>query len=154
MTTLSDYLIDGTKGGAAETIRFTPATSRDGGTAIVGPVPVPATVDPVTGQFTTEDLVPGPYVVRIKWRSIAMPEERQIVVPATGTNIRLWPLIAEFVALPPDTPMDLLEKYFADNPVNVARVIDKQGTPIPTKAADIVLDENGEIDDIIIRTVS
>lgn len=119
MTTLRDSLIDGTKGGAAETIRFTPAASRDSGASIVGPVPVPATVDPVTGQFTTEDLVPGPYVVRIKWRSIAMAEERQIVVPATGSNIRLWPLIAEFVALPPDTPMELLAKYFAENPVNV-----------------------------------
>jgi hypothetical protein len=35
-----------------------------------------------------------------------------------------------------------------------ARAIDKQGAHIPTKAADIVLDENGEVDDIIIRTVS
>ncbi|WP_179273438.1 MULTISPECIES: hypothetical protein [unclassified Rhodococcus (in: high G+C Gram-positive bacteria)] len=34
-----------------------------------------------------------------------------------------------------------------------ARVVDQAGEPIPTKAADIVLDANGEIDDIIIRTV-
>lgn len=120
MTTLRDKLIDGAKGGAAETIRFTPDTARTAGAdGLVGPVPVPATIDPTTGLFTTPELVPGPYVVRIKWRSIALAEEYRIAVPDTGTNIGLSPLIAAFVALPPDTPMELLAKYFAENPVNV-----------------------------------
>jgi hypothetical protein len=120
MTTLRDKLIDGAKGGAADTIRFTPDTARTAGTdGVVGPVPVPASIDSSTGLFTTPELVPGPYVVRIKWRSIALAEEYRIAVPDTGTNIELWPLIREYVALPPDTPMELLSKYFAENPVNV-----------------------------------
>lgn len=120
MTTLRDKLIDGAKGGAAETIRFTPVTARTAGAdGIVGPTPVPASIDPTTGLFTTPELVPGPYVVRIKWRSIAMGEEYRIAVPDTGTNLGLWPLIAAYIQLPPDTPMELLAKYFEANPVNV-----------------------------------
>jgi NADH/NAD ratio-sensing transcriptional regulator Rex len=34
------------------------------------------------------------------------------------------------------------------------RVLDSTGAVVPTKAADIILDANGEVDNIIIRTVS
>jgi hypothetical protein len=117
VTTLADKLIDGAKGGAAESVWLTPAGIRDGGSAgVVGPTPVSYTVDPTTGAFTTVDLVPGRYTVRIKWRAVPMGEEYQIDVPTTGTGVKLWPLIADFVRLPPDTPMELLAKFFADHP--------------------------------------
>nr|WP_176458666.1 right-handed parallel beta-helix repeat-containing protein [Rhodococcus sp. 15-649-1-2] len=116
MTTLRDKLIDGVKGGAAETIRFTPNTRTAGTDGIVGPVPVETTID-ANGQFTTPDLVPGRYTVRIKWRAVALAETYDIAVPASGSNLGLWPLIAEYVALPPDTPQELIAKYFAEHPV-------------------------------------
>lgn len=40
-------------------------------------------------------------------------------------------------------------------PVNLrTRVLDQSGSVIPNKAADITLDANGEVDNIVIRTVS
>ena len=118
MTTLRDRLIDAAKGSAAQSIRFTPKAIRTAGAdGIVGPVPIEAVIDE-TGLFTTPELLPGSYEVRIKWR-VVMAETYPIAVPETGDNVALWPLIADFVQLPPDTPQELLAKYFVEHPIEV-----------------------------------
>lgn len=73
------------------------------------------TVKPVNGVVTVE-LVPGPAIVQFGGTDYPF-----IVPEDTGTNVPLWPLIEQYVEVPPDTPDQKLDaavgRYIAENPL-------------------------------------
>lgn len=100
-TTIADTLQDGgLSADGKATVRFTPPELRDAsdGSGIVVRKIVTAVVDEETGEFTAE-LDPGVWDVRIKesGRPGVAPFEGRILVPDTGTTLRLWPLIEAYV---------------------------------------------------------
>lgn len=100
-TTIADTLQDGgLSADGKATVRFTPPELRDASdsSGIVVRKIVTATMDEETGEFTAE-LDPGVWDVRIKesGRPGTAPFEGRILVPDTGSTLRLWPLIEAYV---------------------------------------------------------
>ncbi|KQU33582.1 hypothetical protein [Rhodococcus sp. Leaf233] len=146
-------------------------------------VPERIEVKPVAGVLTTPELQPGPAVVTwgidtyyvtipasgtVSWWSVlalavgvppGTSEEsiaEALAVYLDANPIEGGGLTVDQIATAATTSTPLkaaLDQSYAPFTLR-ARVIDQAGEPILTKAADIVLDANGEIDDIIIRTVS
>lgn len=77
------------------TFAFASPTVRDssGDNALITTTAIQ--VKPVDGVLTTPDLDPGPAVVTVGLQSFA------ITIPASGTPIRLWPLIEAALPVPP-----------------------------------------------------
>lgn len=105
MTVISDKLLDGAKVPAGVRVEFAIPRMRDANdsTAILVEDTIPVAVTPATGAFTTPNLEPGRWRVRIIWSPLETPQQWEITIPTSTAPIRLWPLIDAAAPPPPNT---------------------------------------------------
>lgn len=102
MTVISDKLLDGAKVPAGVRVEFWIPRMRDANdsSAILVEDVVTVPVVAATGAFTTPNLEPGRWRVRIVWSALETPAEYEITIPSSTSTIRLWPLV-DAAAPPP-----------------------------------------------------
>ena len=101
MTVISEPIGDIAGLGERQKVRFTVPTMRESADGTATVTTRTHEVSPVNGVLTTADLDPGPAKVSIGH------DQYDIVIPASDTPIRLWPLIEAGSPPPPPDPESL-----------------------------------------------
>lgn len=96
MTVISEHVdnIAGADDGTVFVFASILLRDSDDGTSLI--TTTPTRVTPVAGVLTTPDLDPGPAYVRV-----GLSQSYRVDVPDSPTPIRLWPLIAVGLPVPP-----------------------------------------------------
>lgn len=112
MTVISEPIEDIAGAGFGQPITFVVPMIRQSADGTSTVVEVRHSYTPVAGVLTTGDLDPGPAVVRIRHATY------NIVIPASATPVRLWPLIDAGMPTPPPTA-----EGFVRNGGGIARAV-------------------------------